>query len=112
MVRSVYRSVWISLAVAVFFAIVPMVNAQDREFSASDKATIRAYVLNPAKLNAYVAATNAFAAAMKSDRALAEEWEAIGRQPNSLAAMKASLAAHPRLFGFYQAKVSAWMTSW
>jgi hypothetical protein len=103
MVRNLYRSVWISFAVAAFIAVAPLATAQESGFSASDRATIRAYALTPGKLTAYIEATSALAAAAKANRMLAAEVEQVETsQTESLAESRAAFASHPRVFAFYQ----------
>jgi len=102
MVRTLCRSVWISLAVVAFIAVAPIASAQ-QDFPAGEKAAMRAYVLTPQKVNGYIAATNALAAAAKSDASLAREIETKENEPgDTLAEMRAMWTSRPRLFAFYQ----------
>ena len=97
------RSAWISLAVAAFIAIAPMANAQNGDFTPAEKAAMRAYVLTPQKVGAYIAATNALAAAKKGDPSVAQELEAIENEPNdTLAQLRAAITRHPRLLAHFQ----------
>jgi|SRR6185436_15758852 len=101
MPRHLTWSLWASLALAILVAVMPAAQAQD--FSAADKATMKAYVLDTAKVTRYIAGLNALAMAKNSDDAIADEYEKMDAEPGeSLAELKAKLSRHPRLFAFFQ----------
>jgi sirohydrochlorin ferrochelatase len=72
-----------------------------RSDPAGDKA-MHDYVLTMPKVKAYGAATEALAAAIKKDAALADEAEKSSDEPDqTLEQLRAKLDRHPKLFAFY-----------
>jgi hypothetical protein len=91
----------ICITVAVFVALAPLAQAQD--FSAADKAALKSYAIDAAKVNRYITALNALAMARASDSAIADEYEQMDSEPGeSLTELKAKIARHPRIFAFFQ----------
>ena len=103
MARRMSWGAWISLAVAVVMAAMPAPSSAQSGFSAADNAAFKAYVLDAAKVNRFVAGLSALAMAKNSDPAIAQEYEAMdGEDGTSLAQLRAKLARHPRIFAFFQ----------
>ena len=103
MPRTVVRSIWISLAVAMFVALMPLPSAAQSGFSAADNAVFKAYVLDAAKVTRFIAGLNALAMAKQMDDAIAEEYERMDSEDGtSLAQLRAKLTRHPRIFAFFQ----------
>ena len=103
MSRRMSWSVWISLAVALVMAAMPATSAAQSGFSAADNAVFKAYVLDAAKVNRFIAGLSALAMAKQSDDAIAEEYERMDSEDGtSLAQLKAKLTRHPRIFAFFQ----------
>jgi hypothetical protein len=101
MLLGVRQCVMIGVAFA-FLAVAPA-SAANGEFSPAEKATMRGYVLTAQKVNGYITAMTAVAAAKKSDRSLGQELEAIENEPNdTLADLRASIGKHPKLLAFFQ----------
>lgn len=69
----------------------------------SDDALMKAYVLEPAKVNGYLTAGEALAAARKTDRTVAADLEAMKEEDTeTVAEARAALKARPRVLGFFQ----------
>jgi len=103
MPRGINRSIWISLAVAIILALAPWPSAAQSGFSAADNAAFKAYVLDAAKVNRFIAGLSALAIAKQSDDAIAEDFERMDNEDgDSLAQLKARLTRHPRIFAFFQ----------
>jgi len=103
MSRRMNWSVWISLAVAVVIAAIPAPSAAQSGFSAADNAAFKAYVLDAAKVNRFIAGLSALAMAKQSNDAIAEEYERMDNEDGtSLAQLKAKLTRHPTIFAFFQ----------
>ncbi len=93
----------LGLMVAVAIAVAPAPSAAQSGFSAADNAAFKAYVLDAAKVNRFIAGLSALAMAKQSDDAIAEEYERMDSEDGtSLAQLKAKLARHPRIFAFFQ----------
>lgn len=96
------RRDWRSFALAAMVALTP-VTASAQGFSAADSAVMKAYVLDAGKMNRFITALTALAAAKKSNTALATEFEAMDAEDgDTLGAMKAKLTRHPRIFAYFQ----------
>jgi hypothetical protein len=101
MLRGVRQCVMIGVAFA-FLAVAPA-DAANGDFSPAEKATMRAYNLTAQKVEAYIAATNALAAAKKSDPSVARELEAIENELNdTLAQFRTAITRHPKIFAPFQ----------
>jgi hypothetical protein len=69
----------------------------------SDDALMKAYVLELAKVNGYLTAGEALAAARKTDRTVAADLQAMKEQDTeTVAEARAALKARPRVLGFFQ----------
>jgi hypothetical protein len=69
----------------------------------ADDALMKAYVLELPKVNGYLTAGEALAAARKADRALAADLEAMKEEDTeTVAEARAALKARPRVLGFFQ----------
>jgi hypothetical protein len=101
MLRGVRQCVMIGVTFA-FLAVAPA-SAQNGDFSPAEKSAMRAYNLTTQKVEAYIAATNALAAASKSDPSVAQELEAIENEPNdTLAQLRTAITRHPKIFAPFQ----------
>jgi hypothetical protein len=103
MPRSINRSIWISVVVAILVALAPLPSAAQSGFSAADNAVFKAYVLDAAKVNRFIAGLTALAMAKQMDDAIAEEYEQMDSEDGTtLAQLRAKLTRHPRIFAFFQ----------
>jgi hypothetical protein len=95
--------IWIGLVVALLVALAPLPSAAQSGFSPADNAVFKAYVLDAAKVNRFIAGISALTMATQSDDAIAEEYERMdGEDGTSLAQLRAKLARYPRIFAFFQ----------
>lgn len=103
MPRTIIRSVWISVAVAMLAVLTSLPSAAQSGFSAADNAVFKAYVLDAGKVTRFIAGLNALAMAKQMDDAIAEEYERMDSEDGtSLAQLRAKLNRHPRIFAFFQ----------
>ena len=103
MLRSITRSIWIGLAVALFVALIPLPSAAQSGFSPADNAVVKAYVLDAAKVNRFITALSTLAMAKQSDDAVAEDYERMESEDgDTLIQLRAKLTRHPRIFAFFQ----------
>jgi len=103
MLRRLVWCAWLGLMVAVAVAVAPAPSAAQSGFSAADNAVFKAYVLDAAKVNRFIAGLSALAMAKQSDDAIAEEYERMDNEDGtSLAQLKARLTRYPRIFAFFQ----------
>lgn len=103
MSRRTGLSIWFSLAVAVMIAVTPAPSVAQSGFSPADNAAFKAYVLDVAKVNRFIAGLSALAMAKQSDDAVAQEYETMeGEDATTLAQMRTRLTRHPRIFAFFQ----------
>jgi hypothetical protein len=103
MPRGITRSIWISLAIAIFVALAPWPSAAQSGFSAGDSAVFKAYVLDAGKVNRFIAGLTALAMAKQMDDAIAEEYERMESEDgDTLAQLRAKLTRHPRILAFFQ----------
>ena len=69
----------------------------------ADDALMKAYVLDLAKVNGYLTAGEALAAARKTDRTVAADLQSMKEQDTeTVAEARAALKARPRVLGFFQ----------
>ena len=73
------------------------------DFQTDERAIIRGYMLTVPKFRAFIDGVRALAAAKRTDDSLARELDVIDSDPpETLANLQEQLAAHPRIFAFYQ----------
>jgi hypothetical protein len=95
--------VLIGLAVAIVIALAPLPSAAQSGFSAADNAVFKAYVLDAAKVNGFIAGISALTMAKQTDNAVAEDFESLSSEDGtSLGQLRARLSRHPRIFAFFQ----------
>lgn len=103
MLRRLVWCAWLGLMVAVAIAAAPAPSVAQSGFSAAENAVFKAYVLDAAKVNRFIAGLSALAMAKQSDDAIAEEYERMDNEDGtSLAQLKARLTRYPRIFAFFQ----------
>jgi hypothetical protein len=103
MLFTAYR-LTICLAVAMLVAFVSGAQAQLSNFTPAEKAQLKSYALDVAKVTRYIAGLNALAMAKRSDPQIAREYEQMENEAatNRLADMRSAYGRHPRIFAFFQ----------
>jgi hypothetical protein len=94
--------VWTGI-VAALLGFTTVAQGQQDDFPPEDKVIIRDYVLTADKFEGFIDGLMNLAAAKEFDGALALELDDIDREPaETLAALRAQVTGHRRVFEFYQ----------